>query len=348
MTKLASDDEMRHELTRLHLDDLAPEARHRLVPLITRLLLAKLHKTRGKQGRDLGSKRSQIFDLFAEMTVAELVGLFNIILGSYGLTLQSSYEQTLSALAQSSFSSHVRFLFVLESVIRNMGSVVCHDDMLPGLLQPLIAILELSTTFNDQLKVDDPHHRGRSQAKEVAKTVYKRVFELYSKLFYVQYVTGQFTAMFVGQVMPRVERFAVDKFQSKSALLDIFVLWSRQPHTMPLLLEYPVLAHITSMLAVEAKNDKGEPLLGADVAGSVLEMVYNLCCASCQTPSELRNDIMKLISQDEAEIESTPVATDILRANITTTIDDLGKFLSLHWSDIHDGLVTKQRVIKTS
>lgn len=107
-----------------------------------------------------------------------------------------------------------------------MGTLII--DFLPSLCRVLLTMLHLTLKY---YRWGIENQKVKALCKDTYKNIYHRIKSMYSKYFFDSYLVEEFSPKFLELCKPAILNFSVDNYQSKSSLLDIFIVWSRHSNT---------------------------------------------------------------------------------------------------------------------
>jgi len=138
----AQEHDFKDEVLKFPMEQLSKAQREMIIPIMIRMLTAKLLKAKGKSGREMSSKRNMVFMFFGKLNREEVECFLNVIVERYGFKISDSIDFIRMRLAQHDFPSLQSFTFTFETVIKQLCDLV--EPYIPHLSKILLCVLDLS------------------------------------------------------------------------------------------------------------------------------------------------------------------------------------------------------------
>ena len=249
-----SDSEFKEEISYFSLEEkLNPEHRPVILPLIIRILIAKLHMKVGKSVRKtLDAKRSAIYRFLASISSDEFSILINLIIEPFKIKLDDINDSSIiiTKLSKCNFRVYEGYVASLEGIIRHFGTLI--NEYLPILFTILISIYKLTKLFyvstkdvdkqqedlkdkeiqedidddvdsdNEQTDIGYLKRNTMKRCEQISKLSLIRIKEIYEKYFFSEYIQNEFSDLALDVLKDSIDRFRHQNISSDSALLKIF------------------------------------------------------------------------------------------------------------------------------
>lgn len=397
---LVSDSEFKEELSKFSLrEQLSPEHRETVLPYIIRILVAKLHRKVGKSARkSLDTKRSLIYRFLSSLSTNEFGILINLMIEPFKIKIDDvSNDKLLEAkLCKWNFRMFQGYSAALEGIIKHLGTLI--EEYLPLLLTILTTIYKLTRIFYnssksiedqvlEQVEINDDEEQEEQidilddevpeeevdvghlkkdtlkRCTEISKIVLKRTKEIYEKYFFVEYIQGEFSLKVLTILHEGIEKFSLQNITRKSALLDIFHVWSKHPDLHFLFNESTVIDQLCKVLSI------GKDIVHYEVYTQIFVILKNIVLVATGEASgdkrdaiiteniQNKNQVEEIephdnsdegehISESDEEDNQIPMSTSssneslkIVKSKLPLMISSIADFLQLNWEIIKAGIL---------
>jgi hypothetical protein len=377
----SSETEFKDEIVKFNLEKLDPEDKDGLLPYIIRILNAKLLKKRGKAGvKTIETKRTIVYRFLASLSVPDLGVFIDQVIEPFGLSREDALNPNLveQTLARCSFGQYLAFMSALESIVKQMGSLV--QDYLPILCNIVVAIFKLSRKFYNAIKeaegdvdnIDEIEEESDNDEDEqeneenqvevssdplkkntlkscraVLSQTFKRINGIFEKYFYNSHIKEEFSEGVLEIYSENILNLHLQNITSKSSLLETFETWSRHLNLHSMFLKSPVIEQLCKILSIE------KDIVHFEVYTVILSILKNLVLSSLSTSDpEIvdRRDavIMSFLQNGEGEVDeemqdgNNADSVEIVKSKYGMVIRAISDFLGFNWELIKNG-VLKQK-----
>ncbi|KAJ9063483.1 U3 snoRNP protein [Entomophthora muscae] len=257
----------RDELTTFTFDSEVIDKDHRtqLIPYVIRLLYGRLRsKKKYKVSQNLQTAlHKAILAYLARLRPEELSLMLDLIFKPFlPLLNQTTSDQGFQLLKEAPLPDpriQSSFLHLLTHVLGQLGALL--EQYLPSILCILIHILQATGSAQGQA--------GSPLLKEIRQQGLKRLLEVFGLAVhfdFTPFMDGLFTAV----IKPRLENLAAENLQSPSALLHLFLSWSKDRTFAPFLVDYDARVLPNLYLCMASPHAK------VPVASLVLDLIESI------------------------------------------------------------------------
>ncbi|KAK7691383.1 hypothetical protein QCA50_004782 [Cerrena zonata] len=321
----------RDELTQLQVAEIEESDRPELVDILIKMLFGIMLE---KKGRSRGAdRRAAILTALAGCTDLELTSLVDLMLRPINKDRQPQPQgsYTVQALpSEVTDKQLVGFLNLLGDVVKQLGSRLL--SVWPSLLSTLldtIAYAQGRISQSSEIVIADEEgeeneddteekEEGTSNASRTIRTVRQLGLKRFADFFRVP-VTFDFRPYLAEAyrtfISPRLPTLDIENTQSPSSLLELFYIWSRQPDTVHLLVDFDnhTLSKIYDCLV--ATNVKPA------VVVKVFDIVDNILRLSLED-----SDILEVVLKPHVPVLLSNISTLVERTKaIASMTDTIGR-----------------------
>lgn len=234
--------------------------RAEVVPLVIRitygLMISRLGRASASSGQGRAGRRAAILGALRTCSASELNTLVDLLLGPLRKLLVASSNGTFTLAAAAPNVPGKRqlgFLGLLADVVKHLGKDIVHrwPDLLgvvvnlmhfaqQGLEDAPVAPEDVDVEEDEDAEVDDddePEAMQLAPLRHIRQTALKRFtdfFRLEVDFDYRPYLAVAFPTV----ISPRLPNLAAENAQAPSALLELFVTWSKRRDLIPFLVEF--------------------------------------------------------------------------------------------------------------
>ncbi|BGP36520.1 U3 snoRNP protein [Rhodotorula kratochvilovae] len=277
---------------------LDPQHRADVVPLLIRivygLMTSRLGRASASSGQGRAGRRAAILGALRTCSAGELDTLVGLLLGPLRKVLVTPPGEAFrfaDAPPQVPGKRQLGFLGLLADVVKHLGKDIV--GRWPDLLGALLNLMHFAQKGlegeavkaeeeeragedkeDDEDVEEDEDAEGETQLaplRHIRQTALKRLadfFRLEVDFDYRPYVAAAFPSI----ISPRLATLAAENAQAPSALLELFVTWSKRRDLIPLLVDYDASLLPSLYRVLTVRNVKPTVILRVfDLVGSVVE-----------------------------------------------------------------------------
>ncbi|GAA5980986.1 hypothetical protein JCM10908_003941 [Rhodotorula pacifica] len=272
---------------------LEPKDRADVVPLVIRitygLMISRLGRASASSGQGRAGRRAAILGALRTCSATELDTLVDLLLGPLRKLLVASSEGSF-VLASSAPNvpgkRQLGFLGLLADVVKHLGKDIVHRW--PDLLGVVVNLLHFAQRGLENAPTpveeeeededdadldedDEPETTQLAPLRHIRQTALKRFtdfFRLEVDFDYRPYLAVAFPTF----ISPRLPNLAAENAQAPSALLELFVTWSKRRDLIPFLVDFDASLLPSLYRVLTVRNVKPTVVLRVfDLVGSLIE-----------------------------------------------------------------------------